>query len=86
MKYDSIASRIARKNPQVIPDTRYVCRADLSIHADFIGSTSKSSLTKALKRELTIAVKSALTNISRGFQLEPSDISVQADVKCVERK
>lgn len=58
------------------PTSEYSCRVDLSLSVDFEGSIDKARLTKAVKQELSNAIKSSMAVISRSFQLGVSNLQL----------
>jgi hypothetical protein len=59
------------------PETEYSCRAEISFSVDFEGNVSKDKLTRALKREIMASLGSAVTSVSRSFQISASNVLVK---------
>jgi hypothetical protein len=63
--------------PVTAPETEYSCRAEISFSVDFEGNVSKDKLVRAMKREVMAALGSAVTSVSRSFQISASNVLVK---------
>ncbi len=78
------ARKPAPKRPGMLrPETEYSVNVELSLTADFEGSSSKNKLLKKLQSELTAAIKEAVATTSRelglrstGVVLKPIEVGV----------